>query len=163
MTKTFNYAEESDEKWGPQAGCVRQDIVNAHRQTWQAIARAGSFWSDSSRIEIAKRARVARAQRGELSFNRSYPDSTLSSEALEAVRKIAADAEKLKGHGRAKQLQHLVKVPTQRWFLLWLLLPLTLSQKLWEGLTSPCHLQQVAPAHRTNQKALRISVDICQW
>ena len=35
---------------------------------------------------------MARAQRSELSFNRSYSDSTLSSEALEAVRKIAADA-----------------------------------------------------------------------
>ena len=114
---------------GAASRLLRQDIVNAHRQTWQAIARAGSFWSDGSRIEIAKQARVARAQRGELSFNRSYPDSTLSSEALEAVRKIALTREKLKGHGRAKQLQHLVKVPTQRWFLLWLLLlRLTLSR-----------------------------------
>ena len=111
MTKTFNYAEESDEKWGPQAGCVRQDIVNAHRQTWQAIARAGGFWSDSGRIEIAKQARVARAQRRELSFNRSYPDSTLSSEALEAVRKIAADAGKIERSWASKQVAALGEGP----------------------------------------------------
>ena len=107
MTETFNYAEESKEKWGPQAGCVRQDIVDAHRQTWQAIARAGSFWSDGNRIEIAKQARVARAQRSELSFNRSYPDSTLSSEALEAVRKIAADAGKIDRSWASKQVAAL--------------------------------------------------------
>ena len=107
MTETFKYAEESKEKWGPQAGCVRQDIVDAHRQTWQAIARAGSFWSDGNRIEIAKQARVARAQRGELSFNRSYPDSTLSSEALEAVRKIAADAGKIDRSWASKQVAAL--------------------------------------------------------
>ena len=107
MTETFNYAEESKEKWGPQAGCVRQDIVDAHRQTWQAIARAGSFWSDGNRIEIAKQARVARAQRSELSFNRSYPDSTLSSEALETVRKIAADASKIDRAWASKQVAAL--------------------------------------------------------
>ena len=111
MTETFNYAKETSEKWGPQAGCVRKDIINAHRQTWQAIARAGSFWSDSSRIEIAKQARVARAQRGELSFNRSYPDSTLSSEALEAVRKIAADAGKIERSWASKQVAALGEGP----------------------------------------------------
>ena len=111
MTETFNYAKESNEKWGPQAGCVRKDIINADRQTWQAIARAGSFWSDSSRIEIAKQARVARAQRGELSFNRSYPDSTLSNEALEAVRKTAADAGKIERSWASKQVAALGEGP----------------------------------------------------
>ena len=111
MTETFNYAEESKEKWGPQAGCVRQDIVDAHRQTWQSIARAGSFWSDGNRIEIAKQARVARAQRSELSFNRSYPDSTLSSEALEAVRKIAADAGKIDRSWASNQIAALGEGP----------------------------------------------------
>ena len=111
MHETFNYAEESKEKWGPQARCVRQDIVDAHRQTWQAIARAGSFWSDGNRIEIAKQARVARAQRSELSFNRSYSDSTLSSEALEAVRKIAADAGKIDRSWASNQIAALGEGP----------------------------------------------------
>lgn len=111
MTENFNYAEENKEKWGPQARCVRQDIVNAHRQTWQAIARAGSFWSDGNRIEIAKQARVARVQRSELSFNRSYPDSTLSSDALEAVRKVAADAGKIDRSWASKQIAALGEGP----------------------------------------------------
>lgn len=74
---------------------VREDIAGAHRQTWNALAQAGAFWSDVDRIEIAKQARAARTQRNELAFNRTYPSSRLTAQALDATRKIAADAGKI--------------------------------------------------------------------
>ena len=43
---------------------VREDIADAHRQTWDALAQAGAFWSDVDRIEIAKQARAAKQARG---------------------------------------------------------------------------------------------------
>ena len=104
MTETFNYAGEGEEKWGPQAAFVRQDIVNVHRQTWKAIACAGSFWSDVDRLEIAKQARAARSQRSDLPFNRSYPDSRLNRDTLETVRKVAADAGKIDRLWAKKQI-----------------------------------------------------------
>ena len=104
MTETFNYAGESKENWGPQAAYVRQDIVHAHRQTWKAIASAGSFWSDVDRLEIAKQARAARSQRSDLPFNRSYPDSRLNRNTLETVRKVAADAGKIDRLWAKKQI-----------------------------------------------------------
>ena len=66
---------------------VRGDIADAHRQTWDALAQAGAFWSDVERIEIAMQARVARTQRNELAFNRTYPASQLTALALDATRK----------------------------------------------------------------------------
>ncbi len=104
MTETFNYAGESEENWGLQAAYVRQDIVDAHRQTWKAIASAGSFWSDVDRLEIAKQARAARSQRSDLPFNRSYPDSRLNRDTLETVRKVAADAGKIDRLWAKKQI-----------------------------------------------------------
>ena len=104
MTETFNYAGESEETWGPQAAYVRHDIVHAHRQTWKAIASAGSFWSDVDRLEIAKQARAARSQRSDLPFNRSYPDSRLNRNTLETVRKVAADAGKIDRLWAKKQI-----------------------------------------------------------
>ncbi len=104
MTETFNYAGESEESWGLQAAYVRQDIVDAHRQTWKAIASAGSFWSDVDRLEIAKQARTARSQRSDLPFNRSYPDSRLNRDTLETVRKVAADAGKIDRLWAKKQI-----------------------------------------------------------
>ena len=74
---------------------VRMNIADAHRQTWVALAQAGAFWSDVDRIEIAKQARAARTQRNELAFNRTYPSSRLTAQALDATREIAADAEKI--------------------------------------------------------------------
>ena len=43
-----------EENWGLQAAHVRQNNNDAHRQTWKAIASAGSFWSDVDRLEIVK-------------------------------------------------------------------------------------------------------------
>ena len=111
MTETFNYAGESEENWGPQAAYVRQDIVHAHRQTWKAIASAGSFWSDVDRLEIAKQARAARSQRSDLPFNRSYPDSRLNRDTLETVRKVAADAGKIDRLWANKQIASIGNGP----------------------------------------------------
>ena len=70
-------------------------IVDSHRKTWSQIAFAGEFWSDIDRVEIAKQARSARAQRNELPFNRVHNESHLSRQVLSATHKIAADAGKI--------------------------------------------------------------------
>jgi hypothetical protein len=86
---------------------VREDIADAHRQTWDALSQAGAFWSDVDRIEIAKQARAARTQRKELAFNRTYPATQLTAQALDATRKIAADAGKI---DRAWASRHVVSL-----------------------------------------------------
>jgi len=86
---------------------VREDIADAHRQTWDALAQAGAFWSDVDRIEIANQARAARTQRKELAFNRTYPATQLTAQALDATRKIAADAGKI---DRAWASQHVASL-----------------------------------------------------
>jgi len=86
---------------------VREDIADAHRQTWDALAQAGAFWSGVDRIEIAKQARAARSQRKELAFNRVYPTSQLTAQALDATRKIAADAGKIDRAWASQQVASL--------------------------------------------------------
>ena len=86
---------------------VREDIADAHRQTWDALAQAGAFWSGVDRIEIAKQARAARSQRKELAFNRVYPTSQLTAQALDATRKIAADAGKIDRSWASQQVASL--------------------------------------------------------
>jgi hypothetical protein len=86
---------------------VREDIADAHRQTWDALAQAGAFWSGVDRIEIAKQARAARSQRKELAFNRSYPATQLTAQAIEATRKIAADAGKIDRAWASQQVASL--------------------------------------------------------
>jgi hypothetical protein len=88
---------------------VREDIADAHRQTWDALAQAGAFWSDVDRIEIAKQARAARIQRKELAFNRTYPypATQLTAQALDAARKIAADAGKIDRAWASQQVASL--------------------------------------------------------
>lgn len=86
---------------------VREDIADAHRQTWDALAQAGAFWSDVDRIEIANQARAARTQRKELAFNRTYPATQLTAQALDATRKIAADAGKIDRAWASQQVASL--------------------------------------------------------
>jgi hypothetical protein len=86
---------------------VREDIADAHRQTWDALAQAGAFWSGVDRLEIAKQARAARSQRKELAFNRSYPATQLTAQAIEATRKIAADAGKIDRAWASQQVASL--------------------------------------------------------
>ena len=86
---------------------VREDIADAHRQTWDALAQAGAFWSGVDRIEIAKQARAARSQRKELAFNRTYPATQLTAQAIEATRKIAADAGKIDRAWASQQVASL--------------------------------------------------------
>ena len=87
MEQFFNYSDLGFE--------VKNGIVNAHRESWKAISKAGSFWSGKDRVQIAKQARSARFQRRELPFNRSHPPCTLPNDALEATHTIAADAHKI--------------------------------------------------------------------
>ena len=87
MEQFFNYSNSGFE--------VRDEIVNAHRESWKTISNSGSFWSGEERVEIAQQARSARLQRRELPFNRSYPSCSLSNGALETTYTIAADAHKI--------------------------------------------------------------------
>mgnify|MGYP001162537682 CR=1 FL=1 len=87
MEQFFNYGNSGFE--------VRNEIINAHRESWKAISKAGSFWSGEDRVNIAQQARSARLQRRELAFNRSHPACSLPNEALEVTHTIAADAHKI--------------------------------------------------------------------
>ena len=87
MEQFFNYGDSGFE--------VRNEIINAHRESWKAISNAGSFWSGEDRVQIATQARSARLQRRELPFNRSHPPCSLSNDALEVTHTIAADAHKI--------------------------------------------------------------------
>ena len=62
---------------------VRKDIADAHRQTWNALAQAGAFWSDVDRIEIAKQ----RGQRepGEMPINLSV--LSITAQALDVQKR----------------------------------------------------------------------------
>ena len=74
---------------------VRESIKQAHRSSWDLIAKPGSFWTGEERVQIAEQARSARLQRSELPFNRNYPHSNLPDGALEVARTIAADTKKI--------------------------------------------------------------------
>ena len=74
---------------------VPEPLKRTHQDSWESIANPGSFWSGKQRVQIAEQSRCARSQRSELPFNRSYPDSELSKEALEVTHTIAADAKKI--------------------------------------------------------------------
>ncbi len=87
MEKFFNYSDSGFK--------VREEIIKAHRESWKAISKAGSFWSGEDRVQIATQARSARLQRRELPFNRSHPPCSLSNDALEVTHTIAADAHKI--------------------------------------------------------------------
>ena len=73
---------------------VRDSVREAHRAAWRAIASAGSWWTGARRVAIAEQARAALAQRAEPPWLRKLPQAGagLSDAAVEAARKIAADA-----------------------------------------------------------------------
>ena len=86
----FDYAADGFE--------VREAIVDAHRASWEKIARAGSHWTGAQRVEIARQGRAARALRGDAPWLRKgLPDAEgrLSDAAVEAARTIGADAHKI--------------------------------------------------------------------
>ena len=77
---------------------VRRDITEAHRASWQAIARPGPRWSGVQRVEIARQARAARNSRGDPPWLRKgLPDTEgrIPEAACQAARTIAADAHRI--------------------------------------------------------------------
>jgi len=77
---------------------VREVIAQTHRSSWQQIANAGSHFDGEQRVEIARQARGARAQRGEPSWLREgLPEAQgcIDDHAVDAARTIAADAHKI--------------------------------------------------------------------
>jgi hypothetical protein len=83
---------------------VRESIKQAHRSSWDLIAKPGSFWTGEERVQIAEQARSARLQRSELPFNRNYPHSNLPDGALEVARTIAADAKRINPKWASEQI-----------------------------------------------------------
>lgn len=76
---------------------VRTPVAEAHRAAWKAIGSAGSCWTGPQRVAIAEQARTTRVQRAEPPWLRKLPEAGagLPDAAVEAARKIAADAPKI--------------------------------------------------------------------
>ena len=77
---------------------VRDDVASIHRTSWEKIARAGSHWTGPQRVEIARQARAARADRNVPPWRRdALPDAEgrLPDAAIEAARTIGADAHRI--------------------------------------------------------------------
>lgn len=77
---------------------VRDEITQAHRTSWEKIARPGSYWTGTQRVEIARQARAARAARNDPPWSREHlPDAEgrLSEAAVDTARTIAADAHQI--------------------------------------------------------------------
>ena len=77
---------------------VREGVVQAQDQIWDAIGRAASWWSGTQRVEIAGQARAARQARVDPPWLRKHlPDAggRLPKDAVDAARTIAADAHKV--------------------------------------------------------------------
>jgi len=77
---------------------VRDEIADTHRASWEHIARAGSHWTGSERVEIARQARAARAARNDPPWTRTelpHAEGRLPEPAVDAARTIAADARRI--------------------------------------------------------------------
>jgi hypothetical protein len=100
--KTFDYSA---------AGfTVREEIARIHRASWERIAAAGSHWGGAERVEIARQARAARAARSDPPWARKgLPDAgrTLSDDAVDAARTIAADAHKIDAKWAERKIEAL--------------------------------------------------------
>jgi hypothetical protein len=89
---------------------LRDGIGQLHAESWERIARAGSQWSGTERVEIARQARAARAARGEPPWLRTgLPDAgdRLPADAVDAARTIAADAHRIDAAWAAKRIAAL--------------------------------------------------------
>jgi hypothetical protein len=96
----FEYADQIDD-------VVRSDLVEAHRQAWDRLAEAGTWWTGAERIAIAAEARAAvycshcRECKRALSpyglegEHDSVSDGTLPKAAVDAVHRIVTDAGRL--------------------------------------------------------------------
>ena len=77
---------------------VRDEIREAQRAAWTAIARPGATWTGEERVALAEQVREARRRRADPPWLRSgLPDAgtTLPEAAVEVARTIAADAHKI--------------------------------------------------------------------
>lgn len=89
---------------------VRRDIAEAHRASWEAIARPGPRWSGAQRVEIARQARAARNSRGNPPWLRQgLPDTEgrISEAACQVARTIAADAHRIDRDWAAQAIETL--------------------------------------------------------
>jgi len=68
---------------------VREGVARAQDQAWNAIGRAGSWWSGAQRVEIARQARVDPPP-----LRKQFPDAEgrLPKDAVDVAWTIAADA-----------------------------------------------------------------------
>ena len=74
---------------------VREGVARAQAQAWNAIGRAGSWWSGAQRVEIARQARAARKARVDPPpLRKQLPDTEgrLPKDAVDVAWTIAADA-----------------------------------------------------------------------
>lgn len=84
---------------------VRQDIQDAHRETWEELARPGSWWTGIERVAIARAVRavgdcaLCKQRRGALSplavAGEHDHDGLLPDAAVEAVHQVTNDPGRL--------------------------------------------------------------------
>ena len=76
---------------------IRSDLTGALRKSWADIAAPGTWWTGHERVAIAAAARHERSQRGQAPWQREAltAPGQLPEAALQAARRIAADAQSL--------------------------------------------------------------------
>ena len=77
---------------------VRDDLLAALRKSWSEIGQPGTWWTGAERVAIAAVARAERRQRAKPPWTRDRsrdPVVVLPEKAIEAARRIAADAHTL--------------------------------------------------------------------
>jgi hypothetical protein len=97
---TFDYARSGFD--------VPPGIVRAQQKAWELLAAPGSWWTGAERIALAEQVRAARQQRTEPPWLRELAEAAqLPSAAVEAARKIAADAAKIDRSWAERQIAAL--------------------------------------------------------
>ena len=77
---------------------VRSNIASSHVAFWDRLAAPGSWWTGEQRVAIAAEARSARLLRSEPPWLRQLPeaeDGVIPAVAIEAIRRIALDVNKI--------------------------------------------------------------------
>ena len=100
VRSAFDYSEQT-------ADPIREDLVLAHRQAWDRIAQAGTWWTGRERVAIAAEARAAdycafcRKRREALSpysetgVHDSVTGNVLPAAAIDAIHRVVTDATRL--------------------------------------------------------------------
>jgi alkylhydroperoxidase family enzyme len=77
-------------------GAVRDNLLQAQRAAWEALAGPGSWWSGAERVALARQLRAARSMRGKPPRLRGDPAAdSLPAAARAAVWRIALDPHQL--------------------------------------------------------------------